>query len=265
MVMLRKLRIAVRGMLVAVPLVAMLGMGQALLSGGHRANEELNAGAQLTLTFTNDTGLIMDGMQIEFRAEPSTVLQNIISIQPFKSATPVLRSNVIHFSNGRVEPNQKVQIVLRGELLGLSVRDFQWVRQGTLIAGKSRQVEVRVRTVSDHTVSVDQADHAEEALTVVRFTIDARLGRVYVTQGMNITEGALLAVRDQPRYERLLNELAQARPSQQRRLEAERAPLEVRSPTAGLVRELTYELSNELVKVELKLLPIQTTQPAVVR
>jgi len=177
----------------------------------------------------------------------------------------VLRSNVIHFSNGRVEPNQKVQIVLRGELLGLSVRDFQWVRQGTLIAGKSRQVEVRVRTVSDHTVSVDQADHAEEALTVVRFTIDARLGRVYVTQGMNITEGALLAVRDQPRYERLLNELAQARPSQQRRLEAERAPLEVRSPTAGLVRELTYELSNELVKVELKLLPIQTTQPAVVR
>ncbi len=263
--MLRKLRIAVRGMLVAVPLVAMLGMGQAFLSGGRGADTEFKAGAQLTLTFTNDTGLIMEGMQIEFRAEPSTVLQNIISIQPFKSATPVLRSNVIHFSNGRVEPNQKVQIVLRGEALGLSVKDFQWVRQGTLIAGKSRQVEVRVQTVSDHTVSVDQADQSEEALALVRFTIDARLGRVYVTQGANITEGALLAVRDQSRYEQLLNEIAQVRPAQRKRLEAGLAQLEIRSPTAGLVRELAYEISNELVKVELKLLPIQTTQPTVVR
>ena len=263
--MLRKLRIAVRGMLVAVPLVAMLGMGQAFLSGGRGANEELNARAQLTLTFTNDTGLVMEGMQIEFRAEPSEVLQNIIGIQPFKSATPAMVGNVIYFSNGRVEPNQKVQIVLRGEALGLSVKDFQWVRQGTLIAGKSRKVEVRVQTVSDHTVSVDASDHAEEALTLVRFTIDARLGRVYVTQGMNITEGALLAVRDQPRYERLLNEIAQASPNQQRRLEAERTQLEVRSPATGLVRELAYEISDGSVKVELKLLPILTTQPTMLR
>lgn len=256
--MFRNLRTVPKAVLLVVPLVVMLGMGQAFLSGRRSDGESFNT--QTTLSFVNDTGLTMDGIQIEFRAEPSLVLKNIVGIQPFKSATPVLRSNVIHFSNGRVEPNQSVQIVLRGGAFGLGIRDFQWVRQGALIASKSRQVEVRVQTVSDHTISVADSDHAEEAATSVRFTIDARLGRVYVTQGVNITQGALLAVRDQPRYEQLLKEIARAKPNQ--RLEAELARLEVRSPTAGLVRELAYEISDELLKVEIKLLP---AQPAVVR
>lgn len=230
-------------------------------SGDDLASADMSAqpGRQLTLSFTNDTGVDADGLQIEFVKAPRGV--QLLKVEPFKSATPVLKSNVMIFSNGRVGSGEKARLIVTADQFGLTVKDFQWIRQGVLIAGKSRQIEIEERVISRETVSVDQAnEQPEPTLVSIRFELVNGASRLFVTQGMMIAEGALLAIKDQMRLEQVIDELVRVRnPKEREKLQAELKKLEVRSPVSGLVRELAFDIGDETTKVEAKLMLMAET------
>ncbi|MCX8103922.1 MAG: hypothetical protein N3E42_05780, partial [Candidatus Bipolaricaulota bacterium] len=211
-------------------------------------------GTQLMLTFTNDTGVEADGLQIEFKKIPT----HLIRVEPFKNTMAVLKSNVLALTNGRVGPGEKARLTVTADPFGLVVTDFQWIRQGVLIAGKSRQVEIEERVVNREIVSVDRTEKEPEPLLVsVRFDLVNGASRLFITHGMMIAEGALLAIKDQMRFEQLMSEIARARNLREReKLQAELKKLEVRAPISGLVRELAFDVGEETTKVEAKLMVV---------
>jgi multidrug resistance efflux pump len=74
---------------------------------------------------------------------------------------------------------------------------------------------------------------------------------------MMVAEGALLAIKDQVRFEQLMNEIARAKNLKEReKLQAELKKLEVRAPISGLVRELAFDVGEETTKVEAKLMVV---------
>jgi hypothetical protein len=249
----------VRLMALALPAMALMTAGPILVNQSHStdsvsASISERPGKQLTLTFTNDTGVEADGLQIEFKRVPA----GIQSVEPFKSTMAVLKSNVLVLTNGRVGPGEKVRLTVLADPVGLAVTDFQWIRQGVLIAGKSRQIEIEERVVNRETVLVDRTEKAPEPLLVsVRFELINGSSRLFVTQGMMVAEGALLAIKDQLRFEQLMSEIARAKNLKEReKLQAELKKLEVRAPISGLVRELAFDVGEETTKVEAKLMVV---------
>ncbi len=258
----------IRIMALVLPAMMLLAAGPILISQPHTSNNDLvaagmgeQAGRQLTLTFTNDTGVEADGLQIEFKKALTNM--QLIKVEPFKSATPVLKSNVMIFTSGRVGAGGKARLTVTADQLGLSVTDFQWIRQGVLIAGKNRHIEIEERVVSREMVSVDRVTEEPEPLLVsVRFEMANGASRLFVTQGMMVAEGALLAIKDQMRLEQLMNDIARAKNLKEReKLQAELKKLEVRSPISGLVRELAFDVSEETTKVEARLMVVTATHP----
>lgn len=251
----------VRVMALALPVMALMAAGPILVNQSHSTSTDAvsariseQPGKQLTLTFTNDTGVEADGLQIEFKKIPT----QLVSVAPFKSSMSVLKSNVLVLTNGRVGPGEKVRLTVTADPLGLAVTDFQWIRQGVLIAGKSRQVEIEERVITRETVSVDRTEKEPEPLLVsVRFELVNGSSRLFVTQGMMVAEGALLAIKDQMRFEHLMSEIARAKTLKDReKLHAELKKLEVRAPISGLVRELAFDVGEETTKVEAKLMVV---------
>lgn len=256
----------VRMMALVLPAMMLIAAGPILISQPHTSSNDLTAagiseqaGKQLTLTFTNDTGVEADGLQIEFKKALTSM--QFVKVEPFKSATPVLKSNVMIFTNGRVGAGEKARLTVMADQFGLTVTDFQWIRQGVLIAGKNRQIEIEERVVSREMVSVDHVTEEPEPLLVsVRFEMANGASRLFVTQGMMVTEGALLAIKDQIRLEQLMNDIARAKSLKEReKLQAELKKLEVRSPVSGLVRELAFDVSEETTKVEARLMVVTAT------
>lgn len=248
----------VRVMALVLPALALISAGPILVNQSHSTSTDTvstriseQSGKQLTLTFTNDTGVEADGLQIEFKKAPT----GFVKIEPFKSTLSVLKSNVLVLTNGRVGPGEKARLMVTADPFGVAVTDFQWIRQGVLIAGKNRQIEIEERVINRETVSVDWKSQEPEPLTVsVRFDLVNGVSRLFVTQGMMIAEGALLAIKDQMRLEQLMNDIARAKNLKEReRLQAELKKLEVRSPISGLVRELSFDVGDETTKVEAKL------------
>lgn len=251
----------VRVMALALPVMALMAAGPILVNQSHSTSTDTVAagvssspGKQLTLTFTNDTGVEADGLQIEFKKIPT----GFVKVEPFKSTLSVLRSNVIVFTNGRVGPGERARLTVTADPFGLAVTDFQWIRQGVLIAGKSRQIEIEERVINRETVSVNRSEEEPEPLLVsVRFELTNGASRLFVTQGMMVAEGALLAIKDQIRLEQLMNEIARAKSLKEReKLQAELKKLEVRAPISGLVRELAFDVGEETTKVEAKLMVV---------
>lgn len=251
----------VRVMALALPVMALMAAGPILVSQSHSTSTDTvsagvssSPGKQLTLTFTNDTGVEADGLQIEFKKIPT----GFVKVEPFKSTLSVLRSNVIVFTNGRVGPGERARLTVTADPFGLAVTDFQWIRQGVLIAGKSRQIEIEERVINRETVSVDRSEEEPEPLLVsVRFELTNGASRLFVTQGMMVAEGALLAIKDQIRLEQLMNEIARAKNVKDReKLQTELKKLEVRAPISGLVRELAFDVGEETTKVEAKLMVV---------
>lgn len=249
----------IRMMALALPAMALMAAGPILVTHSH-SNDAISAGIgehpskQLTLTFTNDTGVEADGLQIEFKKIPT----QLVKVEPFKSTLSVLKSNVLVLTNGRVGPGEKARLTVTADPFGLAVTDFQWIRQGVLIAGKSRQIELEERIITRETVSVDRTEREPEPLLVsVRFELVNGASRLFMTQGMMVAEGSLLAIKDQMRFEQLMGELARAKTLKEReRLQAELKKLEVRAPISGLVRELTFDVGEETTKVEAKLMVV---------
>ncbi|MCS7198222.1 MAG: hypothetical protein NZ930_06050 [Candidatus Bipolaricaulota bacterium] len=249
----------IRMMALALPAMALMAAGPILVTQSH-SNDAIPAGIgehpskQLTLTFTNDTGVEADGLQIEFKKVPT----QLVKVEPFKSTMSVLKSNVLVLTNGRVGPGEKVRLTVTADPFELAVTDFQWIRQGVLIAGKSRQIELEERIITRETVSVDRTEREPEPLLVsVRFELVNGASRLFITQGMMVAEGALLAIKDQMRFEQLMGELARAKTLKEReRLQAELKKLEVRAPIGGLVRELAFDVGEETTKVEAKLMVV---------
>lgn len=251
----------VRVLALALPAMALMAAGPLVVNQSHSlgtaavsAGISEQPGKQLTLTFTNDTGVEADGLQIEFKKAPT----GFVKIEPFKSTLSVLKSNVLVLTNGRVGPGEKARLTLTADPLGLAVTDFQWIRQGTLIAGKSRQIEIEERVLSRETVLVDRAEQEPEPLLVsVRFELVNGASRLFITQGMMVAEGALLAIKDQVRLEQLMNEIARAKTLKDReKIQSELKRLEVRAPISGLVRELAFDVGEETTKVEAKLMVV---------
>lgn len=244
------------GLVIALPITVILAAGPILTSRSNSdqlvaASVNTQPGRQLTLIFTNDTGVEADGLQVEFKKVPA----QLVKIEPFKSVTPVLKSNVVIFSNGRLRPNDKAQLTVFADAFGLTVKDYQWIRQGVLIAGSSRQVEIEERVISRETVAVGEVGPPEPTLVTVRFEMTNGASRLFTTQGMMVAEGALLAIKDQMKFEQLMNEIARAKSIKEReKLQLELKRLEVRSPISGLVRELSFDVGEEITKVEAKLM-----------
>ncbi len=249
-----------------LPAMVLIAAGPILISQPHTSSNDLGAaglgaqaGKQLTLTFTNDTGVEADGLQVEFKK--ALLSRQFVKVEPFKSATPVLKSNVMIFTNGRVGAGEKARLTVTADQLGFTVTDFQWIRQGVLISGKSRQIEIEERVITRETVSVDRAEKEPEPLLVsVRFEMANGASRLFVTQGMMVAEGALLAIKDQIRLEQLMNDIARAKNLKEReKLQAELKKLEVRSPISGLVRELAFDVGEETTTVEARLMVVTAT------
>ncbi len=249
----------VRVMALALPVMALMAAGPILVNQSH-SDSAVSAGIgeqpgkQLTLTFTNDTGVEADGLQIEFKKIPT----HFVKVEPFKSTMSVLKSNLLVLTNGRVGPGEKVRLTVTADSMGIAVTDFQWVRQGVLIAGKSRQVELEERVITRETVSVDRTEKEPEPLLVsVRFELVNGSSRLFVTQGMMVAEGALLAIKDQVRFEQLMSEIARAKTLKDReKLQAELKKLEVRAPISGVVRALAFDVGEETTTVEAKLMVV---------
>ncbi len=248
-----------RVLALALPAMALMAAGPIFVTQSHStdtasAGISEQPGKQLTLTFTNDTGVEADGLQIEFKRIPT----HLVKIEPFKSTLSVLKSNVLVLTNGRVGPGEKVRLTVTADPFGLAVTDFQWIRQGVLIAGKSRQIEIEERVINRETVSVDRIEKEPEPLLVsVRFELTNGASRLFVTQGMMVAEGALLAIKDQVRFEQLMNEIARAKTLKDReKLQADLKKLEVRAPISGLVRELAFDVGEEITKVEARLIVV---------
>jgi hypothetical protein len=251
----------VRMMALVLPAMALMAAGPILVNQSHStdsvsAGVREQAGKHLALTFTNDTGVEADGLQIEFKKVPMGIQS--VKVEPFKSTMAILKSNVLVLTNGRVGPGEKVRLTVLADPMGLAVTDFQWIRQGVLIAGKSRQIEIEERVINRETVLIDPTEKEPEPLLVsVRFELTNGLSRLFVTQGMMVAEGALLAIKDQVRFEQLMNEIARAKNLKEReKLQAELKKLEVRAPISGLVRELAFDVGEETTKVEAKLMVV---------
>ena len=249
----------VRMMALALPVMALMAAGPILVNQSHRSDSvpasiSEQPGKHLTITFTNDTGVEADGLQIEFKRVPA----GIQSVEPFKSTMAILKSNVLVLTNGRVGPGEKVRLTVLADPMGLAVTDFQWIRQGVLIAGKSRQIEIEERVINRETISVERTEKEPEPMLVsVRFELANGASRLFVTQGMMVAEGALLAIKDQLRFEQLMNEISRAKNLKEReKLQVELKKLEVRAPISGLVRELAFDVGEETTRVEAKLMVV---------
>jgi len=248
-------RRAVKGLAIALPVIFLLAAVPAIFPGARppQGDHGLKTGTQVSLRFTNDIGVEVCGLQVKFNLTPAEVLGQIEAVTPFKSLIPIIEGNVVYFSGGCLRPEE--QAVLRlASASAVSVIDYFWVREGVLIPGSS-PIEELVETVTLNKLPLLK-DQPEEPAVTVRFTLHSPpYGKLLVAQGDTVYENGLLAVKDQPRRDELLSQLASVRKeSLRQRLEEEIAALEVRAPVSGLVQEMRVEMGDNVTTVTLKIL-----------
>jgi len=248
---------------IALPVLFLLAVTPAFFPGGRSPQPEagLQLGTQVALRFTNDVGVEVCGLQVEFNLPPAQVLEQIGGISPFKTAIPIIGdSNVIYFTDGCIAPSEQVELQLASSATataGLAVVDYYWVmkdKSKTLIPGNS-PIERIVKTVTLDKLAL-MKDQPQPPLVTVQFEIHSPpYGKLLIAQGDMVYENGLIAIKDQPRRDELLAELASVKREKLRQeLEAELAALEVRAPVSGLVKELRVEMGETETTVTLKVL-----------
>ncbi len=252
--MTRKRRV-LKGLAIALPVIFLLAAAPAFFPGGRttQGGSGLEAGTQVSLMFINDTGVEVCGLQVKFDLSPAEVLGQIESVTPFKSTIPMIEGNVLYFSDSCLAPERQVELKLAGAS-GIAVVDYIWVRDGVLIPGTS-PIEQLVQTVALNKLPL-MKEKPEEPSVLVRFGLhNPPYGKLLVAQGDTVYENGLIAIKDQPRRDELLSQLADVRRDRKRlRLEEEIAELEVRAPVNGLIKELEVEMADSLTRVTLKIL-----------
>lgn len=248
-------RAILKGLAIALPVIFLLAAAPAIFPGARlpQGDHGLRTGTQVSLRFTNDIGVEVCGLQVKFNLAPAEVLGQIEAVTPFKSLIPIIEGNVVYFSGGCLAPEQQVVLKL-ASASGISVVDYFWVRDGVLIPGTS-PIEELVETVTLSRLPLLK-DQPEEPSVTVRFALHSPpYGKLLVAQGDAIYENGLLAIKDQPRRDELLAQLASVRKeSLRQRLEGEIAALEVRAPVSGLVQEMQVEMGDNVTSVTLKIL-----------
>lgn len=244
-----------KGLAIALPVIFLLAAAPAIFPSGRLSQGEtgLQNGTQVSLRFKNDTGVEVCGLQVKFDLPPAEVLGQIKAVSPFKDLIPMIEGNVIYFSGSCLGPERQVELQLAGSF-GVSVVDYLWVREGVLIPGTS-PIEQLVQTVSLNRLPLAK-EQPEEPLVLVRFGLhNPPYGKLLVAQGDTVYENGLIAIKDQPRRDELLAQLANVKRDKKRQmLEEELADLEVRSPVNGLVKEMQVEMVDSLTNVTLKIL-----------
>ncbi|MCR4404480.1 MAG: hypothetical protein NUW06_04270 [Candidatus Acetothermia bacterium] len=248
-------RALLKGLAVAFPVIFLLAAAPALFPGARLPQGEigLQTGTQVSLRFSNDLGIEVCGLQVKFNLPPAEVLGQIKAVTPFKSSIPTIEGNVIYFSGGCVAPGAQVELKLAAPA-AITVIDYFWVREGALIPGTS-PIEQLVETVTLNKLPLVKTQ-PKEALVVVRFTLHTPpYGKLLIAQGDTVYENGLIAVKDQPRRDELLAQLASVKKDNLRKqLEAEITALEVRAPVNGLVKEMQVEMGDSTTNVTLKIL-----------
>lgn len=254
-----KRRALLKGLVIALPVIFLLAAAPAIFPGSRlpqdRGELGLQTGTQVTLRFNNDIGVEVCGLQVKFNLPPAEVLGQIKTVSPFKSAIPIIEGNVIYFSEGCVSPGARVELRLASPAT-LMVIDYFWVREGVLIPGSS-PIEQLVETVALNKLPLVK-EQPEESLVIVRFDLHTPpYGKLLIAQGDTIYENGLIAIKDQPRRDELLAQLAGVgvrKEALRQRLEAEITSLEVRAPVSGLVKEMQVEMGDTVTSVTLKVL-----------
>lgn len=243
---------------IALPVLFLLAATSAFFPGGgsSQLGEELQLGTQVALRFTNDVGVEVCGLQVEFNLPPAQALGQIEGISPFKTTIPIIGGNVIYFADGCIAPSEQAELRL-ASTASLAVVDYHWVmRDKTLIPGNS-PIERIVKTVTLDKLAL-MKDQPQPPLVTVQFEIHTPpYGKLLVAQGDMIYENGLIAIKDQPRRDELLAELASMnmkREKLRRELEAQIAALEVRAPVSGLVKELEVQMDETKATVRLRIL-----------
>lgn len=248
-------RMILKGLAIALPVIFLLAAAPAIFPGARLPQGEhgLQTGTQVSLRFTNNIGVEVCGLQVKFNLAPAEVLGQIEALSPFKSLIPIIEGNVIYFSGGCLAPEGQAVLKL-ASASGISVVDYFWVREGVLIPGSS-PIEQLVETVTLNKLPLVK-DQSEEPLVTVRFTLHSPpYGKLLVAQGDTLYENGLIAIKDQPRRDELLSQLASVRKeSLRRKLEGEIVALEVRAPVGGLVKEMQVEIGDSVTTVILKIL-----------
>lgn len=247
-----------KALAIAIPVIFLLAAAPALFPSGRQPQGEISpqTGTQVSLRFKNDIGVEVCGLQVKFNLPPAEVLGQLKAVTPFKSLIPIIEGNVVYFSGACVAPGAMVEMKL-ATLSGIAVLDYYWVREGVLIPGSS-PIEQLVETVTLNKLPLVK-EQPQEPLIVVRFALHSPpYGKLLVAQGDTIYENGLIAIKDQPRRDELLAQLASVRKENLRKqLEAEVAALEVRAPVGGLIKEMQVEMGDTVTNVTLKIL--QTT------
>lgn len=248
---------ALKTVAVVLPVVFALAALTAFFPGGRSASnanagDEITPGTRVTLGFTNNVGVEACGLQVEFNLPPDQVLDQIKGVTTFRTVIPMIAGNVVYFTDGCVSPGGRVELQL-APTANLAVVDYYWVKDRTLIPGAA-PLERRVETVTVDKLALLK-DRPEPPAVTVRFTLsNPPYGKLLVAQGDAIYENGLLAIKDQPRRDELLAQLASVkRENLRQKLEAEIAALEVRAPVSGLVKELQVEMGESGTTVTLKI------------
>ena len=247
-------RKALKTVAVVLPVVFALAALTAFFPGGRSASntDTITPGTRVTLGFTNNVGVEVCGLQVEFNLPPEQVLDQIKGITAFRTVITMIAGNVVYFTDGCVSPGGKVELQL-APTASLAVIDYYWVKDRTLIPGAA-PLERRIETVTIDKLALLK-DRPEPPAVTVRFTLsNPPYGKLLVAQGDAIYENGLLAIKDQPRRDELLAQLAGVkRENLRRKLEAEIAALEVRAPVSGVVKELKVEMGEGGTTVTLKI------------
>ncbi len=247
-----------KALAIAIPVIFLLAAAPALFPGGRQPQGEIGpqTGTQVSLRFKNDIGVEVCGLQVKFNLPPAEVLGQLKTVTPFKSLIPIIEGNIVYFSGACVAPGAMVEMKL-ATLSGIAVLDYYWVREGVLVPGTS-PIEQLVETVTLNKLPLVK-EQPEEPLIAVRFTLHSPpYGKLLIAQGDTIYENGLIAIKDQPRRDELLAQLASVKKeSLRKQLEAEIAALEVRAPVGGSIKEMQVEMGDTVTNVTLKIL--QTT------
>jgi hypothetical protein len=252
---------------IVLPAVALLAVGPFLRTGaGNPDATSHTLGRQVSFTIDNDTGVEADALQIEFMGEVGNAQKNILSTSHFKNIVPVMKSNVLQLNQGRVLSGEKVTLTLLSNSYDLNVKDYQWVRQGVLIGGKSRLVEVVEQVTTKETVSVDSVQQEHDlSLVPLTFELSNNAYTLFAQKNGNIFTNGVIAIKDQIKFDQLMTDIARLdakKAKERQKLEAELAKLQVKSPMTGTVKELSFEIKEETLKVTMQIQPMATMPTA---
>ncbi len=248
---------------IVLPAVALLAVGPFLRTGAGNPDATLpTQGRQVSISITNDTTVEVDAIQLKFLNETGNVQQNILSMTGCKKIVPVMHSNILLLSECHVLPGEKVTLTLLTNDYNLKVLDYKWVRQGALIDGKNRSIEVTEQVTTREIVSVDLPKKEPDlSLVPLTFELNSSAYTLFVQKHNSIFLNGVIAIKDQTKFDQLMTDLARLdakKVKERQKLEAEIAKLQVKSPMTGTVKELSFEIKEDMLKVTMQIQPMAT-------